>query len=35
VGDEIGLDAARPADEIGEATQQLVVGNGSKRASEL
>jgi hypothetical protein len=35
VSDEISLDATRPADELGEATQQLVVGNGSKRESEL
>ena len=35
VCDEIGLDASGQADELGEATQQLVVGNGTKRGSEL
>ena len=35
VGDEVGLDAARLRHELPESPEQLVIGNGSKRESEL
>ena len=35
VGDEVGLDAPRLADEIGEPTQQLVIGDDPERESKF